>query len=99
MASRRITAQQVLGLLFESSSDHGSESESDSDSQEAAEDSGSEFSLRMVSSDDDSSSSADEVPVVERDIDVPVERQEPCERQPRSSRFPFFSLVRNRQVW
>ncbi|KAJ1182410.1 hypothetical protein NDU88_007600 [Pleurodeles waltl] len=71
MASRRVTAQQVVGMLFESSSDHDYETDSTYEAEEEVRDSGSEFSVREDSSDEEAILSADEGPVLEEDIDVP----------------------------
>ncbi|KAJ1110029.1 hypothetical protein NDU88_007384 [Pleurodeles waltl] len=79
MASRRVTAQQVVGMLFESSSDHDYETHSASEAEEDVRDSGSEFSVQEYSSDEEATLSADEEPVVEEDIDVPRVQQPEAE--------------------
>ncbi|KAJ1205670.1 hypothetical protein NDU88_001098 [Pleurodeles waltl] len=76
MASHRVTAEQVVGMLFESSSDHDYETDSASEAEEEVRDSGSEFSVREYSS------SADEGPVLEEDIDVPRVQQPGAEGFP-----------------
>ena len=53
MAARKLTTQQVVGLLFESASEHGSETDSASEAEDQVEDSGSEYSVREESSDDE----------------------------------------------
>ncbi|KAJ1143324.1 hypothetical protein NDU88_009634 [Pleurodeles waltl] len=75
MASRKVTAQQVVRMLFESSSDHDYDTDSASEAEEEAGDSGSEFSVREYSSDEEATLSADEGPVLEEDIDVPRVQQ------------------------
>lgn len=87
MASRRITAQQVVGLLLESSSEQDYETDSASEGEEGGEDSGSEFSLHMESSDDEGTLSADEVPDLEEDTTVPMV-QEASGLQPGAARLP-----------
>ncbi|XP_069092145.1 piggyBac transposable element-derived protein 4-like [Pleurodeles waltl] len=79
MASRRMTTQQVLGMPFDSSSGHDYETDSASEAEEKVQDSGSEFSVREESSDDEATLSADEVPVLEEDTDV---------QQPGAARLP-----------
>ncbi|KAJ1088200.1 hypothetical protein NDU88_001359 [Pleurodeles waltl] len=73
-------AHQVVGVLFESSSDHDYETDSASEAEEEVQDSGSEFSVREESSDDEATLSADEGPVLEEDTDVPVVQQPAAER-------------------
>ncbi|KAJ1142106.1 hypothetical protein NDU88_008433 [Pleurodeles waltl] len=82
MASHRITALQVVGVLFESSSDHDYETNSASEAEEEVKDSGSKFSVREESSDDEATLSADEVPVLEEDTDVPMVQQPAAETLP-----------------
>ncbi|KAJ1186065.1 hypothetical protein NDU88_002850 [Pleurodeles waltl] len=82
MASHRVTTQQVVGMLFESSSDHDYETDSASEAEEEVRDSGSEFSVREDSSDEEASLSADEGPVLEEDIDVPRVQQPGAEGFP-----------------
>ncbi|KAJ1115068.1 hypothetical protein NDU88_003296 [Pleurodeles waltl] len=82
MASRRMTAQQVVSVLFESSSDHEYETDSASEAEEEVQDSGSEFSVRDESSDDEATLSADEGPVLEEDSDVPMVQEPVAERLP-----------------
>ncbi|KAJ1092961.1 hypothetical protein NDU88_006071 [Pleurodeles waltl] len=82
MASRRMTAQQVVSVLFESSSDHEYETDSASEAEEEVQDSGSEFSVRDESSDDEATLSADEGPVLEEDSDVPMVQEPAAERLP-----------------
>ncbi|KAJ1157046.1 hypothetical protein NDU88_009761 [Pleurodeles waltl] len=82
MASRRVTAQQVVAMLFELSSDHDYETDSASEAEEEVRDSGSEFSVREDSSDEEGTLSADEGPVLEEDIDVPRVQQPGAEGFP-----------------
>ncbi|KAJ1198441.1 hypothetical protein NDU88_002282 [Pleurodeles waltl] len=82
MASRRMTAQQVVGMLFESQSDHDYETDSASEAEEEVRDSGSDVSVGGESSDDEATLSADEGPVLEEDIDVPIVQQPGAERFP-----------------
>ncbi|KAJ1191303.1 hypothetical protein NDU88_000619 [Pleurodeles waltl] len=82
MASRKVTAQQVVRMLFESSSDHDYDTDSASEAEEEAGDSGSEFSVREYSSDEEATLSADEGPVLEEDIDVPRVQQPGAEGFP-----------------
>ncbi|KAJ1159649.1 hypothetical protein NDU88_000154 [Pleurodeles waltl] len=89
MASRRMTAQQVVGMLFESQSDHDYETDSASEAEEEVRDSGSDVSVGGESSDDEATLSADEGSVLEEDIDVPIVQQ------PGAERFP----VRRPDVW
>ncbi|KAJ1138643.1 hypothetical protein NDU88_005024 [Pleurodeles waltl] len=83
MASHSVTAQQVVGMLFESSSDHDYETDSASKAEEEVRDSGSEISVREESSDEEATLSADEGPVLKEDNDVPIVQQS------RAERFPF----------
>ncbi|KAJ1204171.1 hypothetical protein NDU88_007952 [Pleurodeles waltl] len=83
MASRRPTAQQVVGMLFESSSDNDFKTDSASEAEEEVRDYGSAFSLRQDSSDAEATLSADEGHVLEEDIDVPRVQQ------PEAEGFPF----------
>ncbi|KAJ1088587.1 hypothetical protein NDU88_001744 [Pleurodeles waltl] len=89
MASRRMTAQQVVGMLFKSSSDHDYETDSASEAEEEVRDSGSEVSAGEESSDEEATLSADEGPVSEEDTDVPLVQQ------PGALRFP----VRRPELW
>ncbi|KAJ1117665.1 hypothetical protein NDU88_005862 [Pleurodeles waltl] len=73
MASRRMTAQQVVGMLFESLSDHDYETEE-------VRDSGSEVSVREESSDEEATLNADEGPVSEENTDVLLVQQPGAER-------------------
>ncbi|KAJ1128949.1 hypothetical protein NDU88_007321 [Pleurodeles waltl] len=84
MASPRVTAQQVVGMLFESSSDHDYETDSASEAEEEVRDSGSEFPVQEESSDEEATLSADEDegPVLEEDTDVPIVQQPGTERFP-----------------
>ncbi|KAJ1217916.1 hypothetical protein NDU88_005503 [Pleurodeles waltl] len=50
--------------------------------EEEVQDSGSEFSVREESSDDEATLSADEGPVLEEDTDVPIVRQPAAEKLP-----------------
>ncbi|KAJ1199910.1 hypothetical protein NDU88_003742 [Pleurodeles waltl] len=75
MASRRMTAQQVVGMLFESLSDHDYETDSASEAEEEVRDSGSEVSVEEESSDEEATLSADEEPVLEEDTGVPLVQQ------------------------
>ncbi|KAJ1202804.1 hypothetical protein NDU88_006599 [Pleurodeles waltl] len=86
MASCRMTAQQVVGMLFESLSD---QTDSASEAEEEVRDSGSEVSVREESSDEEATLSADEGPVLEKDTDVPLVQQ------PGAERFP----VRRPELW
>ncbi|KAJ1120832.1 hypothetical protein NDU88_008981 [Pleurodeles waltl] len=82
MASRKVTAQQVVRMLFESSSDHDYDTDSASEAEEEAGDSGSEFSVQEYSSDEEATLSADEGPELEEDIDVPRVQQPGAEGFP-----------------
>ncbi|KAJ1187628.1 hypothetical protein NDU88_004403 [Pleurodeles waltl] len=80
--SHRVTAQQVVGMLFESSSDHDYKTDPSSQAEEEVRDSSSEFSVREDSSDEEATLSADEGPVLEEDIDVPRVQQPGAEGFP-----------------
>ncbi|KAJ1208182.1 hypothetical protein NDU88_003568 [Pleurodeles waltl] len=77
-----MTAQQVVGVLFESSSDHDYETDSASEAEEEVQDSGTEFSVRQESSDNEDTLSADEGPVLQGDTGVPMVQQPEAERLP-----------------
>ncbi|KAJ1098648.1 hypothetical protein NDU88_003755 [Pleurodeles waltl] len=81
MASRRMTGQQVVGMLFESLSDHDYETASASEAEEEVRDSGSDVSVGGESFDEEATLSADEGPVLE-DTDVPLVQQPGAERFP-----------------
>ncbi|KAJ1099309.1 hypothetical protein NDU88_004411 [Pleurodeles waltl] len=82
MASGRVTAQQFVGIFFELSSDHDYEMESASEAEEKKRDSGSEISVQVESSDEEATLTADEKPVFEEDINMPMVQQPAAERLP-----------------